>query len=50
MHRFQTDETGEAEAITLHPWEVIHVRLARDLVSRIPTEDSPGAMEGPRRG
>jgi hypothetical protein len=50
MHRFQTDETGEAEAIALHPWEVLHVRLASDLVWRIPTEDAPGATEGPRRG
>jgi hypothetical protein len=50
MHRFQTDETGEAEAIDLHPWEVIRVRLARDLVWRIPDEDAFRTTEGRSRG
>jgi hypothetical protein len=50
MRRFQTDKTGEAEAIALHPWEVIRVRLARDDVLGAAEDGSLGATEDPNRG
>lgn len=44
-HRILTDHTGEAETILVNPWELVHVRLARDAVQGIGDEGfavSPG--------
>jgi hypothetical protein len=47
LRRLQTDESGEAEAIILQPWEVVRVRLAaEDIRARAGT----GSAGGSRRG
>jgi hypothetical protein len=33
IRRLQTDDTGEAETILVHPWEMVQVQLARNAVA-----------------
>jgi hypothetical protein len=42
MRRLQLDEIGEAESITLYPWEAVRVQLAPEAVAEI-TDDSDAA-------
>ena len=47
LRRLQTDESGEAEAIILQPWEVVRVHLAAE---EIRAPGGAGSAGGLRRG
>jgi hypothetical protein len=50
MRRFQTDHTGEAEIVLMQPWELVHVRLARNGVQGIEDDGFALSAGGRRHG
>jgi hypothetical protein len=50
MRRLQTDYTGEAETVLVQPWELVHVRLARNGVQGIGDDGFALGAGGRHRG
>lgn len=50
MRRLQTDGTGEAATVLVHPWELVHVQLARDAVHAIGDDGVAFNARNGRRG